>query len=116
MPEKTKDIRQVLTANRLKDGLVVFLGEGNAWTPWIAEAVIARSKDDAARLEARGGEHAKTNVVVGPYLMDVIEEAGHVRCAHIREHLRTLGPSVRLDLGKQAEGKEPDVRQGPAFI
>ncbi len=116
MAEKTRDIRQVLTANRLKDGLVVFLGEGNAWTPWLAEAVIARTKDDAARLESRGAEHAKTNVVVGPYLADVIEEAGAVRCAHIREHLRTLGPSVRTDLGKQAEGQVADARQGPAFI
>jgi hypothetical protein len=112
MAEKTKEILKVLTANRLKDGLVVFLGEGNAWIPWLQEAVIARTKDDAARLEARGAEHAKTNVVVGPYLMDVIEEAGQLRAAHIREHLRTLGPSVRTDLGKQAAGKE----EGPAFI
>lgn len=111
-----KEIRQILTANRLKDGLVVFLGEGDAWTPWMAEAVVARSADHAARLEAKGGEHAKRNQVVAPYLVDVVEDGGRLRAAHIREHLRTLGPSVRTDLGKQAAEKESDVRQGPAFI
>ena len=30
---------------------------------------------------------------------------GRVRAAHIRERMRALGPTVRLDLGKQAEGK-----------
>jgi len=29
---------------------------------------------------------------------------GKIRADHIRERIRTLGPSVRLDLGKQAEG------------
>lgn len=114
--EKVKEIRQVMTANRLRDGLVVFLGEGDAWTPWINEAVVARSKDAAARLEARGAEAAKTNLVVGPYLVDVVEDGGRLRAAHIREHLRTLGPSVRTDLGKQAAEKDPEARHGPAFI
>ena len=114
MASAPKDIRQVLTANRLKDGLVVFLGDGNAWTPWIDDASVARSKEEAVRLEAKGAEQAKMNIVVGPYLIDVVEEGRKLRAAHIREHLRTLGPSVRLDLGKQVE--EANVRGGPAFI
>ncbi len=111
-----KDIRQILTANHLKGGHVVFLGEGGSWTTWIDEAVVARTKERAAELDSKGNEQTKLNVVVGAYLVDVVEESGKLRAAHIREHLRTLGPSVRLDLGKQADGKEPDVRQGPAFI
>ena len=36
---------------------------------------------------------------------DVAERrAGAIRAAHIRERMRTLGPTVRPDLGKQAEG------------
>ena len=111
-----KEIRQVLTANHLKGGQVVFLGEGGSWSNWIDEAVVARTKERAAELESKGNEQQKLNVVVGPYLVDVAEENGKLHCVHIREHLRTLGPSVRTDLGKQADGKEPDVRQGPAFI
>jgi hypothetical protein len=29
---------------------------------------------------------------------------GKIRATHIRERIRTLGPTVRLDLGKQADG------------
>ena len=111
-----KEIRQVLTANHLKSGHVVFLGEGGSWSAWIDEAVVARTKERAAELDSKGAEQTKLNVVVGAYLVDVVEENGKLKAAHIREHLRTLGPSVRVDLGKQADGKEPDVRQGPAFI
>jgi hypothetical protein len=112
----SKDIRQVLTANHLKGGHVVFLAEGGSWSPWIDDAVVARTKERAAELESKGAEQTKLNIVVGAYLVDVIDENGKLRALHIREHLRTLGPSVRTDLGKQADGKEPDVRQGPAFI
>ncbi len=97
-----KEIRQILTANHLKGGHVVFLAEGGSWSPWIDDAVVARTKERAAELESKGNEQAKLNIVVGPYLVDVAEENGRLRCSHIREQLRTQGPSVRRDLGKQA--------------
>jgi Protein of unknown function (DUF2849) len=107
-----KLIRQALTANRLRDGLVVFLSEYGTWSPWLHDAQVARSKDDAGRLEARGAQDTKMNLVVGAYLIDVLEDAGAIRAAHIREHLRTLGPSVRLDLGKQAEAADAQSQAG----
>jgi hypothetical protein len=36
--------------------------------------------------------------------LEVERRTGRVRALHIRERIRTLGPSVRSDLGKQAEG------------
>jgi Protein of unknown function (DUF2849) len=107
-----KIIRQALTANRLRDGLVVFLSEYGTWSPWLHDAQVARSKDEAAKLEARGGQDSKLNLVVGHYLIDVLEDGGTLRAAHIREHLRTLGPSVRLDLGKQAEAQDSGAAGG----
>ena len=43
--------------------------------------------------------------MTGSYLVDAERRAGQVRAAHIRERMRALGPTVRPDLGKQAEGK-----------
>ena len=111
-----RDIRQVLTANLLRDGLVVFMTDGASWSPWIEDAAIVTNKEAALELEGRGNIAAKANVVVGPYLIDVIDENGRARAALIREHLRTLGPSVRLDLGKQAERSAGGSGQGGAFI
>ena len=111
-----KELRQVLTANLLRDGLVVFMTDGAAWSPWIEDAAVVTTKEAALELEGHGNIAAKANVVVGPYLIDVIEENGRPRAALIREHLRTLGPSVRRDLGKQAERAAGGSGQGGAFI
>jgi len=111
-----REIRQVLTANLLRDGLVVFMTEGAAWSPWIEDAAIVTTKEAALELEGQGNIAAKANVVVGPYLIDVIDDNGRTRAALIREHLRTLGPSVRRDLGKQAERNGHGSGQGGAFI
>jgi len=116
MAAKKGELRQVLTANKLGDGLVVFMTDGAAWSPWIEDAAIVTSKDAALELEGKGNIAAKANVVVGPYLIDVVDDNGRPRAALIREHIRTLGPTVRTDLGKQAERAAGGSGQGGAFI
>ena len=50
---KSADI-SVLTANRLGDGIVVFLDFEGAWSETLAEAVVARSPDEVRALQDRG--------------------------------------------------------------
>jgi len=95
---------QLVTANRLRDGTVVFLTRSGAWSESIDDAALALEPQAAAALEARALSDEKATVVTGPYLVDAERRAGRVRAAHIRERMRALGPTVRLDLGKQAEG------------
>jgi len=95
---------QVMTANRLRDGEVVFLTRNGSWNEKIDEAVLALEPKAAAALEARAAEDVKATLVTGPYLFDAERVAGRIRAIHMRERIRTLGPTVRLDLGKQAEG------------
>lgn len=96
---------QILTANRLRDGEVVFYTHAGNWSEAIDGAVLATEPLAAKALEARGLEDEKATLVTGVYLFDATRENGHVKAAHIRERIRALGPSVRLDLGKQSEGK-----------
>jgi hypothetical protein len=96
---------QVLTANRLRDGIVVFYTHAGSWSENIDDAVLAVEPQAASALEARGREDEAKTLVTGAYLFDATREDGHVKAAHIRERIRTLGPSVREDLGKQSEGK-----------
>lgn len=95
---------KALTANRLDDGVVVFLTRSGAWSARIDDAAVAQEKEAAAALEARGQAAEAANVVTGAYLLDVERVDGRVRPTHIRERIRTLGPTVRADLGKQVEG------------
>ncbi len=100
----TPEKGQLVTANRLRDGIAVFLTRGGDWSETIDEAVLALEPQAAAALEARAREDEKKTIVTGSYLVDAERLNGRVRAAHIRERMRALGPTVRLDLGKQAEG------------
>ena len=55
-------------------------------------------------MQARAAIDFKANVIVDPYLVEVtIGTNGEPIPVHYRERMRTLGPTTRLDLGKQAE-------------
>jgi hypothetical protein len=103
---------QVVIASRLGDGLVVFLKEAAAggsaeWVLRLDAAEVAENDARAAELLALGEADAEaTHTVVDPYLIDVEEEGGRLRPTKFREAIRCLGPTIRQDLGKQAEGSE----------
>ena len=101
----TPEKGQLVTANRLRDGIAVFLTRSGDWSEEIDAAVLALEPEAAAALEARARDDEKKTIVTGSYLVDAERLNGRVRAAHIRERMRALGPTVRLDLGKQAEGK-----------
>jgi Protein of unknown function (DUF2849) len=100
----TEEKGQIITANRLRDGIAVFLTRAGQWSEQIDDAVLALEPKAAAALEARAKDDEKATLVTGSYLIDAERRDGRVRAAHIRERMRTLGPTVRLDHGKQAEG------------
>lgn len=94
---------QILTANRLIDGDVVFLTDENDWSVDINDARIADDKSQASRLEEIGASADKSAHVVGCYLVDVVVGDGEIKATHYREIMRAQGPTVRGDLGKQAQ-------------
>ena len=95
---------QVMTANRLRDGDVVFLNRAGKWELAIDEAVLAQEPQAVAALESRAKDDEKATLVTGSYLFDAERVDGKIRASHIRERIRAQGPTVRMDLGKQAEG------------
>ncbi len=95
---------QILLASSLADGEVLFLG-ASGWERDHAKARVARDKEEASALEAFGKAEIAANRVVDVYLADVeIDGNGVPTPLHYREKMRIKGPSVRLDLGKQAAG------------
>ncbi|MAG34426.1 MAG: hypothetical protein CL908_26445 [Deltaproteobacteria bacterium] len=102
---------QVVIASRLSDGVVVFLSEpvGTDAVEWVTQLEGALVSADDARAgellslaEADAGERHE---IVDPYLIDVEEEDGKLRPTKYREAIRCLGPTIRPDLGKQAEAE-----------
>ncbi|PKP77056.1 MAG: DUF2849 domain-containing protein [Alphaproteobacteria bacterium HGW-Alphaproteobacteria-3] len=94
---------QSLTANRLSDGIVVYLAADDRWSESLQDADVAEGKDGAEALLARATPSVDRNEVVEPYLFEVSREDGGIRAVSVRETIRQAGPTVRRDLGKQAE-------------
>ncbi len=101
----------ILLANDLLDGEVVFW-TGTHWSPEPKDARIAHDDASATALEGAAAKALSANVVVDAYLVDITTDAnGHGVPNHYREKIKTEGPSVRRDLGKQA-GLYNIVRSG----
>lgn len=94
---------QFVTCSDLISGDVMFLGK----LGWVGDhrlAQVVAAEEDAATLLQRGQQDMAANRVIDVYLVDVaISADGHPEPIHYRERIRTLGPTVRLDLGKQAD-------------
>jgi hypothetical protein len=92
---------QVVTANRLTDGEVVWLG-ADGWTEIFGEAAVGDSPAALARLEERARADEEARLVLGSYAFPVEVTAEGPQPLSARERIRAAGPTNRLDLGKQA--------------
>jgi hypothetical protein len=81
-------VPSVVTANRLRDGIVVYLAPDGGWTEEIARAHIAETEDEVAALEAQAAKAVKAREVVAVYPMDVALHDGAVDPLSVRERIR----------------------------
>jgi hypothetical protein len=91
---KTAPQAAVLAANRLTDGIAVYLDFEGAWNEDIREALVAHSPDEIRALEDRGVYDAARNLVVEPYLAEVREIDGGVVPLRYRERVKAGGPTI----------------------
>ena len=95
---------QAITGNRLADGEVVYYSETGAWETDFAQAVILDGPDAvSASLENAKAEGSEREVV-GIYPFEVKQIDTAFAPVSVRETIRAKGPTIRTDLGKQAEG------------
>ena len=97
---------QMLTANRLSDGDVLYWKRGD-WVESLNDGEVFADAAPADAALAAAQACVGDNVVVNPYLFDVRVDASGIHPAKEREIIRAAGPSVRGDLGKQAAFNPP---------
>jgi len=83
---------KILTGNDLKTGAVVWW-DGSGWSIHVDDAVDAG--DQAEAILAREEAARRVNA---SYAIDAEKTADGVRPLHIKDRIRALGPTVRLDL------------------
>ena len=105
-------MQEMIAASRLTDGLVVFLDAEGGWTEdFHRGAILADDPAAKERALATAAEAVTANLVVEPYPIELERRAGHPAPKALRERIRATGPTVRLDLGKQAQGLAPTIAQ-----
>jgi hypothetical protein len=78
----------VVTANRLIDGIVVYLAADGSWTEDIAHARRAETEEKTKALEAVAAQAVKERKVVAVYPMDVTIDSHGVHALSVRERIR----------------------------
>lgn len=106
------DQHQVVTANRLSDGAVVYFVAAGTWSEVLANAKVADGEEAAAALLAQAETREEQLNAVGPYLMAISLATGLPRPKELREEIRAKGPTIHPNLGKQAES----AAQGAAAV
>lgn len=83
---------KIVTGNDLKTGDVIWW-DGSGWSRHVNDAVDAGDQADAVAAREEAARR-----VVAAYVIDGERNADGVRPGHIKERIRALGPTVRLDL------------------
>ncbi|MES1199022.1 MAG: DUF2849 domain-containing protein [Pseudomonadota bacterium] len=91
---------KLITGNDLKTGEVMYFTEAGAWSKHLADAIAF---EDEAALDALAGAKATPTLITGVYLVEADGPGAPSARVRLREIIRANGPTVRLDLGKQAE-------------
>lgn len=83
---------KILTGNDLKTGDVTWW-TGSGWSRHVDDAIDVGDHAEAILAREQGAQ-----AVNSAYAIDAERTADGVRPAHIKERIRALGPTVRLDL------------------
>ena len=79
---------QMITANRLLDGTVVYFTADQGWSERFAEGAVWTDKESAEGALVASEEAVKARFVVGPYLFDVALTDAGPQPTSVRERIR----------------------------
>jgi hypothetical protein len=96
---------EIITANSLADGRVVFQTSGG-WSHDIGRAEILESKASVEVALARANFDAAENRVVEPYAIEVKREGATIVPVRLRERIRADGPTTGNSKPKHAARDE----------
>lgn len=96
---QAKAQNKILTGNRLRSGETVYYTPAGEWSPYVSQAKVATTPEEADALAAIGKAAYAANLIIDVAVVDAVD-GGEAKPSHIREIIRASGPTVRTDLNK----------------
>jgi len=89
-----KNAPQVISANRLSDGLVVYFATEGAWVGALGDATIFADAEAAKTALDQARSDVKRNLIVDPFLVEIVPKTDHVATVKLRDTIRAKGPTI----------------------
>lgn len=96
---------EIISANRLSDGRVVYLTRDGDWSESIIDGRSARSEEESTALLAEAERAANEGIVVSPYLVSMTDDGGAFAPLRFRERIRLFGPTKATSNLSQQTGR-----------
>ena len=93
---------EIVSANRLADGRVVYLARDGVWSKNIIDGRTAATESESAALLAEAERAVEADIVVAPYLVSMADDGGAFAPLHFRERIRLFGPKHGRETGGPA--------------
>ena len=94
---KKNDSLKIVTANRLREGDVVYLTDNGQWSSYLNESRTSRDQAEIESMLTQAAADVAARKVVAPYAMEIVEVDGILQPLSAREIIRAAGPTVRAD-------------------
>ena len=85
---------KVVSANRLRDGLVVFYTASGEWVEGFANSAVYTTPEAEAAALAKAVADIAANKVVDVYSFDVAGEGASLKALALRDAIRAAGPTI----------------------
>ena len=113
----------VLSANRLTDGRIVFLG-ANGWVDEFTNAHLLEDDEAVSQAEKFGQEAVLQNVIIDPQMVALEDHPDNPLAPKIpktlRDKIRCLGPSILSSIAMEpkqnAEGTVGAAKTGASHV
>ena len=91
---------QMITANRLSDGAVVYFTAGKGWSVSLTDGAVWNDQEGAEAALTESKESVKARIVVEPYLFDIALTDAGPKPTSARERIRAdHKPTFEPDYG-----------------
>lgn len=100
MTKKIEQFPQILIANQLSEGRILWLSETGEWTGPLSPPLIVQDCPSLQRALSKANLDVEANKILDPIAIEVTDDLEPKLAKH---KILLSGPTVRRDLGYQAE-------------